>query len=143
MNAADFIDFAAKIAATYADAAACRSAISRAYYGAFHVARSFLDHIGSRPYRNANAHVFVQHRLMNSGHDEATRAGRLLQDLFANRLRADYSLSVSRVENSGFARTAVEWARRIQSLIESCNHDDASRQIKQGIAEYERRITGE
>ena len=34
MNGADFIDFAAKIAATYSDAASCRSAVSRAYYGA-------------------------------------------------------------------------------------------------------------
>ena len=43
MNGADFIDFAAKIAATYSDAASCRSAVSRAYYGAFHLARSLLD----------------------------------------------------------------------------------------------------
>ena len=48
MNARHFIDFAAKIAATYADAAACRSSISRAYYGAFHIAKSFLDRVGSR-----------------------------------------------------------------------------------------------
>jgi uncharacterized protein (UPF0332 family) len=143
MNATEFLDFAGKIAATYSDAAACRSAISRAYYGAFHIARSFLDRLGSRPYQNANAHVFVQHRLMNCGHNEATRAGRLLQDLFANRLRADYNLPASRVENVDFARTAVEWARRIQSLIESCEQDDASQEIKAGIAEYERRITGE
>ena len=35
MTGPDYIAFAAKLAATYAEAASCRSAISRAYYGAF------------------------------------------------------------------------------------------------------------
>ncbi len=42
MNASDYIGFAAKLAATYSDAASCRSAISRAYYGAFHIGNRFF-----------------------------------------------------------------------------------------------------
>jgi uncharacterized protein (UPF0332 family) len=142
MNAKDFIDFAAKIAATYSDAAACRSSISRAYYGAFHIAKSFLDRLGSRPFQNANAHIFVQHRLMNCGHHQAVRAGRFLRDLFRDRLLADYSLPVRRVENVEYARVAVESAREVQSLIEACACDEAIVQIKAGLADYERRISG-
>jgi len=48
MTGPDYITFAAKLAATYAEAASCRSAISRAYYGAFHLANYFrrprIDH---------------------------------------------------------------------------------------------------
>ncbi len=142
MNASHFIDFAAKIAATYADAAACRSSISRAYYGAFHIAKSFLERLGSRPFKNANSHVFVQHCLMNCGHRQALRRGRYLQDLFRDRLLADYSLQVHRVENVEFARVAVESAREVQNLIESCDTNEAITEIKAGIAEYERQRSG-
>ncbi len=142
MNASDYIDFAAKIAATYSDAASCRSAISRAYYGAFHVARSLLERLGSRPPRNANAHVFMQHRLMNCGHARAVEAGQLLRDLYADRLNADYSLERRQVESVGYARADVVTARRIQNLIEGCDQDESRQQIGTGIAEYERRIAG-
>jgi uncharacterized protein (UPF0332 family) len=142
MNGVHFIDFAAKIAATYSDAGSCRSVISRAYYGAFHLAKSLLDRVGSRPPRNANAHVFTQHRLMNCGHATAVEAGQLLRDLYADRLNADYSLERRQVESLGYARTAVETARRIQNLIKSCDQNDVYEQIGTGISEYERRITG-
>jgi len=40
MTGPDYIAFAAKLAVTYTEAASCRSAISRAYYGAFHLAKA-------------------------------------------------------------------------------------------------------
>ncbi len=141
MNASDYISFAAKLAATYSDAASCRSGISRAYYGAFHNARSLLDELGSRPPKNANAHVFVQHRLANCGHAPAVEAGRLLGDLHTDRLNADYNLLKRQVETIDYARVRVVAARRIQNLIEACDQDEAREQIKVGIAEYERRIS--
>ena len=142
MNAADYINFAAKLAVTYSDAASCRSTISRAYYGAFHIVKSLLDQLGSRPPRNANAHVFLQHRLTNCGHAPAVEAGRLLGDLHMDRINADYNLVKRQVETIGYARLRVVAARRIQNLIESCDDDEARQQIKAGIAEYERRISG-
>ncbi len=141
MNGADYIDFAAKIAVTYSDAASCRSVISRAYYGAFHIARSLLDRLGSRPPRNANAHVFMQHRLMNCGHARAVEAGQLLRDLYADRLNADYSLERRQVESVGYAKAAVVTARRIENLIQGCDQDEVRQQIATGIAEYERKIS--
>ena len=142
MNGAEYIDFAAKIAATYSHAASCRSAISRAYYGAFHLAKSLLDQLGSGPPRNANAHVFVQHRLANCGHVHAIEAGQLLGDLHTDRLTADYNLRKREVETISYARAAVVAARRIQNLIESCEHDEDRQQMRIGLAEYERRISG-
>jgi hypothetical protein len=142
MNGADFIDFAAKIAATYADAASCRSAISRAYYGAFHLAKSFLDRIDSRPPRNANAHVFVQRRLTSCGHSQAAEAGFLLADLYADRLSADYNLEKKPVESVAYARMGVVRAKRIQDSLEACDSQQARDQIRAGIADYERKISG-
>jgi uncharacterized protein (UPF0332 family) len=143
MSGTDFIDFAARIAATYSDAASCRSAISRAYYGAFHLAKSLFDQLGLRPPRNANAHVFVQHRLANCGHDRAAEAGMLLADLYADRLNADYNLNKKEVEGVGYARARVVTARRIQDTLHACETKEACDRIKAGIAAYERKLTGQ
>lgn len=140
MTNTDFIDFAGKIAATYSDAAACRSAISRAYYGAFHVVKSFLELCGIRSPRNANTHVFLQRSLLNSGVPLASEAGLLLADLFSDRLSADYQLAKRHVENVAYARTSVETAERIRIAIQSCDTDATRRQVAAGIADYERAL---
>ena len=140
MTGNDYILFAAKIAAIYADAASCRSAISRAYYGAFHLAKSLLERLETRPPRNANAHVFIQHRLANCGHPVAVEAGCFLADLYADRLSADYKLDKDQVERVGYARTSVETAKRIQRAIEACDNEQTRDQIKAGIAVYERKL---
>jgi uncharacterized protein (UPF0332 family) len=142
MNGAEYIDFAAKIAVTYSSAAGCRSAVSRAYYGAFHVAKAFLAKLGSRPPRNANAHAFVQHRLLNCGHAQAVEAGRLLTDLHKDRLTADYDMLRTHVEDVEYVRDDVIAAQAVQRSIESCDTDEIRQEIKAGIAEYERRISG-
>ncbi len=142
MNGTDFVDFAGKIAATYSDAASCRSAISRAYYGAFHLAKLFLDGSGIRPPRNANAHVFIQHRLANCGYSQAVEAGSFLADLYADRINADYNLHKTQVENIQYARTCVVTAIRIRDALEACDTDQVREQIKSGISDYERRMSG-
>jgi uncharacterized protein (UPF0332 family) len=141
MKAADYFQFAGKIAATYPEAASCRSALSRAYYGAFHLAKSFLDQIDSRPPRNASTHVFVHQRLSNCGHSQAALAGSLLADLYADRLDADYDLGKKQVESVSYARAGVVTAQRIQSVLEACDNAEDREKIKAGIAQYERKIS--
>jgi uncharacterized protein (UPF0332 family) len=58
MDGNDFIILAGRLAVMPQDEAAHRTAISRAYYGVFHVARSFLLDLGFRPVGNANVHAF-------------------------------------------------------------------------------------
>jgi hypothetical protein len=80
MTGDDFIHLAGKLA-TSADEAALRSAVSRAYYGAFHLAQQFLEDIERPIPRNAQAHVQAARTLQNSAHRDAYRAGSLLGDL--------------------------------------------------------------
>ena len=56
MTGNEFIILAGKLA-TSADEASLRSAVSRAYYGAFHLAIQFLNDIERPVPQNANAHV--------------------------------------------------------------------------------------
>lgn len=60
MNPDDFVSLAGKLAANAnADEATYRTAVSRAYYGAFHLAAAFLAELGFVAPRTANVHVFV------------------------------------------------------------------------------------
>src|SRR4051812_31175554 len=74
------------------DPAACRSAISRAYYAAFLVALEFLDRINVVVGRSPQAHVTVQHALNNSGSPALAAASTKLGTLHSERLAADYDL---------------------------------------------------
>jgi uncharacterized protein (UPF0332 family) len=107
MTGDQFIAVAGKIAATYSDPASCRTAIGRAYYGAFHLATVFLKGIGVVPPKNANTHTFVRHRFSNCSHEEAEIIGSLLYDLYADRLAADYDLDDQAVETIESARSRL------------------------------------
>jgi len=75
------------------DAAASRTAISRAYYAAFHVAHEFLDRIKVVVGQSPQTHVTVQHALNNSGDATLAAASSQLRTLYTERLAADYDLA--------------------------------------------------
>jgi len=140
MTGDDFITMAGKMAATYSDPASCRTSIGRAYYGAFHLAKSFLAGLGIAWPRNANTHVFIQHRMAISGHETASKIAILLGDLHGDRLDADYQLQNQRIETVRCARASVERATRIQTALIECGTSDAKAIIKAGIEKYEQKI---
>jgi len=141
MDGHQFIVLAGKLAAAPAgDEATYRTAVSRAYYGAFHVARSFLVELGFEPIRNLSVHAFVRRYLNASGDPNAIAATDELGDLQQARNRADYDLDDPDVGSRGFAMVSVERAHRVVSALESCRRDDVRDGIRDGIAEYERRI---
>lgn len=75
------------------DAAASRTAISRAYYAAFHVAHEFLDRIKVVVGQSPQTHVTVQHALNNSVDATLAAASSQLRTLYTERLAADYDLA--------------------------------------------------
>jgi uncharacterized protein (UPF0332 family) len=140
MNGSDFITLAGKLAVTPTDEAAHRTAISRAYYGAFHVARSFLLKLGFRPVANASVHAFIRQYLGASGHPEAYFASSELSYLQAARNRADYDLEDTRMASRDFAMKCVEQAHRIVAALDACRRDDARDSIREAITNYEQRV---
>jgi uncharacterized protein (UPF0332 family) len=69
-----------------------RSAVSRAYYAAFHVARLLLEDLGFEVERGDRAHAYLTHRLCQCSHPEVGTAGTTLIDLRRSRNDADYGL---------------------------------------------------
>src|SRR5262245_21874293 len=90
MTGHDFISLAGRLAASR-DEAALRTAVSRAYYGAFHLAIAFLAEIDCPV--STNDHAEPVRRLSNSGNENAITAGRMLNDLQGARIRADYKFN--------------------------------------------------
>jgi uncharacterized protein (UPF0332 family) len=67
-----------------------RTAISRAYYAAFHVARRVFADLHFAVPRADRAHQYLVFRLSNSGESVVEHAGRNLETLRRLRNRADY-----------------------------------------------------
>jgi uncharacterized protein (UPF0332 family) len=111
----DFRDFLS-VAATLANGATeaeWRSAISRAYYAAFHVARRLLLDLSFRVPQADRAHGYLWLRLSNAGVAQVQEAGRWLNDLRRQRNRADYDdrrtvLQADAADNVRFAGEAIQ-----------------------------------
>jgi uncharacterized protein (UPF0332 family) len=91
------------------DPAACRTAISRSYYAAFHVARHLLEPHFHFP-ADASAHVKVRRLLSYADHEDLRNVSTELDNLRAARNVADYDLSQSDVDARDNARHEVNVA---------------------------------
>jgi uncharacterized protein (UPF0332 family) len=143
MDPVDFISLSGKLAAAAnGDQATYRTAVSRAYYGAFHLATSLLAELGFAAPRTANVHVFLQHHLNGSGHPSARVAASLLSDLHAARNRADYQLGHHTAGTQAVAKLCVERAHEVRNALSECSQSPAREQVLNGIAAYVHRLTG-
>ena len=91
MNPHDFLTLAQQLAGAGTEAA-WRSAVSRAYYAAFHFARQLLEDLGFRVPHADRAHGHLWLRLSNCGDPQVEKAGMRLNDLRRERNWADYDL---------------------------------------------------
>ncbi len=131
MTGHEFIALAGRLA-TSNDEAALRSAVSRAYYGAFHLAIAFLAELDCP----TNGHGEPPRRLSESGNENARLAGQLLNELQGARVKADYKLNDHRVAAIEFARHQVEVAYSIRDELEKCAGEEVRAAIKSQIARY-------
>jgi hypothetical protein len=76
-----------------------RSAVSRAYYAAFHVARVAIEPIVHVP-RGPQAHKFTCDWLTAQTKPEISEAGSSLSQLYSKRLEADYDVEARTVDGN-------------------------------------------
>ena len=120
-----------------------RTAISRAYYAAFHVAAERVEQMGFRvPRKTEQIHVYVARRFGNAGIANVSSAGSDLNDLRTDRNRADYEKAT--VITAANAADSVDIARRIIAVLDDLRKDAAlSTQITEAIKKYERDVLKE
>jgi len=117
-----------------------RSAVSRGYYAAFHVARELFLQCNFRVPYGEPAHIYLSRRLSNAGHPDVQRAGGKLDMLRTQRNRADYDCRV--VFQHTMAQAQVLAAREIIQSLDAAAQEPVKTQITDAIKIYERDVLG-
>lgn len=135
MDPNEFVDFSGKIVGH--GPAGARSAVSRAYYGAYHLALSILEDVGCSPPGRRNSHDLVPQFLIASSQGDAIDAGHLLSDLHSERIKADYRLDNPDVETEKFAKLGVETAHNVRSHLQAfrvaCDEPSILQKLQEGV----------
>jgi uncharacterized protein (UPF0332 family) len=138
MNPRDFLILAQALAGQTTEAA-WRSAISRAYYAAFHVARTLLASLRFVVPRADRAHAYLWLRLHNCGDPQVSQAGADLNALRGDRNEADYDLQSAIAP--AFAQAQVQVAQQVVQTLDAVAADPARRAaITAEMARYERNV---
>jgi uncharacterized protein (UPF0332 family) len=139
MTGRDFLVLANRLAAASTEAE-WRSAVSRAYYGAFHEARQLLTELGFTVPRDDRAHKYLSFRLSNAGNPLARLAGSELDILRGDRNAADYDLH--RPLMSVPAGDSVRQAGLIVQNLDALRQEPARSDITDAMKDYERDVLG-
>ena len=110
-----------------------RSAISRAYYGAFHLEIVFLAELGIQVKKNHLGHNDAYVLLTRSKAYEALRAAELLNELRSRRNYADYRLDKVMADQSS-AMEHVESAIEIRTCLARCRQEPTRSEIVAALA---------
>jgi uncharacterized protein (UPF0332 family) len=133
----DFLEVAEALARGDSEAE-WRSAISRAYYAAFHGARRLLMNCGFVVPRADRAHAFLWMRLANSGDPAIQQAGGWLDSLRGQRNEGDYDLGAS--FSAATARLHVQLGKAILDVLDTAAADPARITITEAMKTYERDV---
>jgi hypothetical protein len=136
MTGRDFLSLAHQLAAAGTEAA-WRTAVSRAYYAAFHYAREFLEDLSFTVPRADLAHKYLIFRLSNCGDVQVEQAAHDLDILRGLRNQADYELR--RPFHQGIIPAEVQRAERIIQILDAVQ-DPRKTQITDAIKIYERDV---
>jgi uncharacterized protein (UPF0332 family) len=138
MNPRDFLTVADEWT-TGAREAEWRSAVSRGYYAAFHVARQLLEQNGFAVPDGPQGHGYLWLRLANAGQPDVVTAGNLLNTLRGVRNQADYHLDIPLTDVVAVTRVAAA-----ESIIRTLDDLAAApailAQVIAAIRDYERDV---
>jgi uncharacterized protein (UPF0332 family) len=137
MNWRDFLLLATRLAAGSTEAD-WRTAVSRAYYATFHVARRLLADLNFTVPRADRAHQYLVFRLSNSGEASVERAGRDLETLRRLRNRADYDEMPALTQPQ--AAAAAQLAEGIIRALDAAHQEPVRTQIRDSMIVYERDV---
>ena len=137
MNWSDFLLLATRLAAGTTEAE-WRTAVSRAYYAAFHVARRLFGELNFTVPRADRAHQYLAFRLSNSGEPAVEQSGRDLETLRRLRNRADYDGTPAITQSQ--AAAAIQLAEGIVRMLDDARQEPARTRIRDGMIAYERDV---
>jgi len=135
MDPTEYLDLAARLIADGTEAA-FRTAVSRAYYGAFHTAVLLIKEMGVSLPVGLESHQKVRYCLMESGEAPGLQAGDTLQVLRQDRNRADYDLDKSATFNARSALQRINRARAVLGLLQNCRAEPVRSRFRVKLRDY-------
>lgn len=141
MNPVDFVGLAVELSNSRQEAR-LRTAVSRAYYGAFHAARELLEDCGigfpPKELFGGDVHRKVRFCLANSGDEDAALIANKLSDLRSQRNYADYDLKTLRFSASvpENVRTNTQLAIKMIDVLERCRREPIFTQLRANVRSY-------
>lgn len=145
MNPTDIISLAVKLSNSGQEAE-LRTAVSRAYYGAFHAARELLEESGvcfpSRELFGAQIHTKVRYCLANADDNDAALIASKLSDLRSQRNYADYDLKTDRfsVPRAKNVAECTQLAIEISDALRRCRREPKFGQFRDKVRTYARDV---
>jgi hypothetical protein len=129
MNPADFYQLGVKLisGSQVPDAAACRTAIGRAYYAALNRADEALARWGASCGKGPQKHGLAIRFLHATGDPDLKMASSALDRLRGWRNSADYDMNEPSVENVPRAQTALDLAQEVLDYLDAVDNDAARR----------------
>lgn len=133
----DFLDLAEVLAKSGSEDQ-WRSAVSRAYYGVFHEARTLFESLGFRVPRADQAHAYLWLRLSNCGDAQVQSAGYEMNRLRQDRNRADYDIKLTITQPH--AVSVTKFGQRLVRILQDATQEPTRTQITDSMKTYERDI---
>lgn len=135
MDPSDFLDLADDLLDVVSDAR-YRTSVSRAYYGAFHVARQLVETQGVVLPKDAESHNKTQRCLEHCGDEDVRSAASRLASLRTDRNIADYRLDDRRFTNKKNVQLRIRIAREIVSQLAACDTEPLRSTVHKGVRTY-------
>jgi uncharacterized protein (UPF0332 family) len=139
MTGRGFLTLAARLTSG-TEEADWRTAVSRAYYAAFHAARSLLTDLGFTVPREERAHKYLSFRLTNAQVGRSARVGLDLDNLRTERNRADYDLGDP--FDAAAALQHVRTAEQVLQALAALGQEPDRSALTDAIKTYERTVLG-
>jgi hypothetical protein len=143
MNSNDFVVFAKSLAdESPGSSARFRSAVSRAYYGAFNYAAEIVNSLKCSCPHGRNEHEWVRQCLDSCSIAEAKEASQLLRNLHESRKDADYHLGLVPPETQLNAQFCVARAEKIAAKLNACISEGNRDTVRSEMLAYKKLIQG-
>ncbi len=139
MEAKTFFTFAQKLV-QMRDEPALRSAVSRAYYAAYHFSIGLVREIGFQFEKGAPAHEKIYQYLRNTQMQDAVSAANDLKLLRKRRNEADYELDSSEFKDHISCQIDLARAQLIISQVEKLAREPLRTQLTNGLRKYHAQI---
>jgi hypothetical protein len=120
MKSDAFLEFAQWAFDNNKSPASCRSAISRAYYAAFHCAVESLDSMAIGMAKTDNRHERAPDILSQSQDADISLAARMLDQLRKDRNEADYELPNTDWDQEAEVEFRIRSAGRVIGILNTC-----------------------